>query len=400
MKFHPVTNIFPMMSEDEFNDLMENIKKHGLMEPIWAWKGEIIDGRNRYLACTKAGVEPQFREWNGEGSLVEFVVSLNLHRRHLSSSQKAMVADNILPFLEEEAKERKIASLKQYNNVQNSTSVTQKIGEREDTLKNQEEVTQKIRSPLNKHANESTAQAAKMTGTNRQYVSDAKKIKQKAPKIAEKVLEGKLSIPEAKAVIKQPEEIQQKVLEKIEKGEVKKAKEAIKEVKKEELQKQDPKNNIPSFITPRDICKEVASLSSTDLMIVYQLRSSALSEEEIFKACGSTDIKIKESIENLVIKDYIKKSDIDNNYVVSARGSFLSAYLYNFYYLILRSKGTPSFEDAEVLIYQLANIYDSILSNKENIGTILDNMNMAVSIATRDINKLNKILPPRLCEKN
>ena len=99
-------------------------------------------------------------------------------------------------------------------------------------------------------------------------------------------------------------------------------------------------------------------------MIVYQLQSSALSKEEIIQACGSADIKIKESIENLVIKGYIKKNDTDNNYVVSARGSFLSAYLYNFYYLILRSKGTPSFEGAEVFIYQLANVYESILGTE------------------------------------
>ncbi len=373
MKFHPITNIFPMMAEEEFNDLVEDIKKHGLREPIWTWKNEIIDGRNRYLACTKAGVEPQFREWDGQGSLVEFVASVNLYRRHLSNSQKAMVSVNMLPFLEEEAKERERLAGRLYG---------------EKHPKKEEEGTQKFEYPLDKNANTSTAQAAKITGTNRQYVSDAKNIKQKSPEIAEKVTKGKISIPEAKIIVKQPEEIQKKVLEKVEKGKAKKVKEAIREVKIEELE------NNTSFITVRDICKEVASLSSTDLMIVYQLRSSALSEEEIIKACGSTDIKIKESIENLVIKDYIQKRGIDNNYVVSARGSFLSAYLYNFYYLILRSKGTPSYDDAEVLIYQLANVYDDILQNKKNIEEILKNVNMAVSIATRDINKLNKILPP------
>ncbi len=385
MKFHPITNIFPMMAEEEFKDLVEDIRKHGLREPIWTWEGRIIDGRNRYLACTKAGVEPQFIEWDGEESLVEFVVSLNLHRRHLSQSQKAMISENMLPFLEEEAKERQIEAGKLYG----------RGGHSKEELK----VRQKIAYPIDKDANKSTAHAAKMTGTNRQYVSDAKKIKQKAPEIAEKVLEGKLSIPDAKIIVKQPEEIQKKVLEKVEKGEAKKVKEAIREVKKEEFQKHDLENNT-GLITPRDICKEVASLSDTDLLCIYELRSSALSEEEIIQACGSADIKIKESIENLVIKGYIKKNDTDNNYVVSARGSFLSAYLYNFYYLILRSKGTPSFEDAEVVIYQLANIYDSILSNKENIEELMKNMNMAVSIATRDINKLNKILPPLLYEKH
>ncbi len=226
MKFHPITNIFPMMGEEEFNDLVEDIRKHGLREPIWTRKGRIIDGRNRYLACTKAGVEPQFREWNGEGSLIEFVVSLNLHRRHLSQSQKAMVSENMLPFLEEEAKERKIEAGKLYG----------RGGHSKEELK----VRQKIAYPIDKDANKSTAHAAKMTGTNRQYVSDAKKIKQKSPEIAEKVVEGKLSIPEAKLLIKQPEEVRKKVLEKVEKGEVKKAREAIREVRREVLQKQYP----------------------------------------------------------------------------------------------------------------------------------------------------------------
>ncbi len=374
MKFHPITNIFPLMAEEEFKDLVKDIRKHGLREPIWTWKGKIVDGRNRYLACEKAGVKLQLREWDGEGSLVEFIISLNLHRRHLSQSQKAMISENMLPFLEEEAKERQ--AIGHYNAPQYKENPVREI------------IPELDKGRARDHA-------AKLVGTNPHYVSDAKKIKQKSPEIAEKVVKGKLSIPEAKLLIKQPEEVQKKVLEKVANGEVKKAREGIREVKREELKKHDPENN-KSLITPIDICKEVASLSSTDLMVVYQLRSSALSEEEIIQACGSADIKIKESIENLVIRGYIKKSDTDNNYVVSAKGSFLSAYLYNFYYLILRSKGTPSFEDAEVFIYQLANVYESILGNKKSIEEILKNVNIAVSIATRDINKLNKILPPLL----
>ncbi len=41
------------------------------------------------------GINPTYRKWNGKGSLVSFVVSLNLHRRHLDASQHAQVADKL-----------------------------------------------------------------------------------------------------------------------------------------------------------------------------------------------------------------------------------------------------------------------------------------------------------------
>ena len=92
-EFHEVANIFPMMQGEEFNALKADIAANGLREPIWLHPdGRIIDGRNRYLACCELGMEPECRTWDGAGSLVAFVVSLNLHRRHLTESQRAMIA--------------------------------------------------------------------------------------------------------------------------------------------------------------------------------------------------------------------------------------------------------------------------------------------------------------------
>jgi site-specific DNA-methyltransferase (adenine-specific) len=107
MEFHKICNIFPMMSEEEYLQLVLDIKAHGLREPIWTYQGKIIDGRNRYRACIELGIEPRYREWDGQGSLVQFVVSLNLHRRHLTSSQKAAIALEIEKYLAKEAEEQK-----------------------------------------------------------------------------------------------------------------------------------------------------------------------------------------------------------------------------------------------------------------------------------------------------
>jgi protein gp37/ParB-like chromosome segregation protein Spo0J len=95
--FHPVANIFPLMGEADLDELAADIRANGQRELIWRHRdGRIVDGRNRWLACRKLGIEPATRTFGKEDAeLVRFVVSLNLHRRHLSESQRAMVATRI-----------------------------------------------------------------------------------------------------------------------------------------------------------------------------------------------------------------------------------------------------------------------------------------------------------------
>ena len=56
--FSPLVFIFPPMGPAEFAALVASIRERGLRDPIVVWREQIIDGRHRYLACIKAGVEP------------------------------------------------------------------------------------------------------------------------------------------------------------------------------------------------------------------------------------------------------------------------------------------------------------------------------------------------------
>ncbi|MGH2351268.1 MAG: ParB/RepB/Spo0J family partition protein, partial [Chloroflexota bacterium] len=88
--FHPVAALFPMMSDEELDDLAEDIKTSGLVHPIvLSDDGVLIDGRHRLEACRRAGVEPRFERLNGHEP-VAFILSNNIARRHLSKGQAAM----------------------------------------------------------------------------------------------------------------------------------------------------------------------------------------------------------------------------------------------------------------------------------------------------------------------
>ena len=89
--FHPLSEIFPLLSEEEHERLTEDVRAHGLFEPITLYDGLILDGRNRYRACIAAGVQPRFGAYQGDDPLA-YAISHNVRRRHLDASQRAMVA--------------------------------------------------------------------------------------------------------------------------------------------------------------------------------------------------------------------------------------------------------------------------------------------------------------------
>jgi hypothetical protein len=91
LEFHPLADLFPEIDGDQFAALVEDIREHGLHEPIVLHQGKILDGRHRYRAGIAAGKELRFETYDGDDPL-GYVISLNLKRRHLDESQRAMVA--------------------------------------------------------------------------------------------------------------------------------------------------------------------------------------------------------------------------------------------------------------------------------------------------------------------
>ena len=106
------------------------------------------------------------------------MLSLNLHRRHLSSGERSAVALRMLPRLEAEAKKRKA-----HGATAPSRTLTQKVEET---------------SGSGRSEREATTQAARLTGTNRQYVHDAKKLAEQALQMLERVERVEVTIPQAK----------------------------------------------------------------------------------------------------------------------------------------------------------------------------------------------------------
>jgi ParB-like chromosome segregation protein Spo0J len=100
MTIHPAAAIFPMMSEEELQDLAADIKAHGLAHPIIIHENgdgqQLIDGRNRLRACEIAGVKPEFTHFHGDDPRA-FILSVNVARRHLSKGQQAMAVALLYP---------------------------------------------------------------------------------------------------------------------------------------------------------------------------------------------------------------------------------------------------------------------------------------------------------------
>jgi hypothetical protein len=164
---HPLCELFPRMSEAEFCALKADIAANKLNQAIVIHGGQILDGGNRYRACLELGIEPQTVEYSGADP-VAFVLSANLHRRHLTPGQQAAIVASAQDWAKAQA-----VGNPQFGNVTGLATV---------------------------------ADRAATSGASDKTQRNADKVARAAPELAKQVAHGEISLPQAvRQVEKKPE---------------------------------------------------------------------------------------------------------------------------------------------------------------------------------------------------
>lgn len=156
------------MSDAEFSELKASIAARGVREPVVIRDGMILDGRHRWKACQELGVDCPQVEWASSGSVLDFVVDANLHRRHLSTSQRAMVAVGLEPMYAAEATQRTRAPKQ---NPKEEVANLPPAGQ-----------------------GKSRERAAKQVNVSARLVQSAKRVATDAPKLAAEVVAGNITV--------------------------------------------------------------------------------------------------------------------------------------------------------------------------------------------------------------
>ena len=162
----PIAKVYPDMGKEDFEGLKNSIKQNGLRHPIVLKDGKVVDGKNRLKACLELGIEPQTVAWDGEGSVIEFVVDMNHNRRNLTKSQRAMIAVDLKRHYAIEAHERMLA------------------GKKVDPVS---------KLPQGQKGS-ARALAANRLGVSETYVRDAEFLENQDPYLAESVRDGSMTL--------------------------------------------------------------------------------------------------------------------------------------------------------------------------------------------------------------
>jgi hypothetical protein len=182
---HPYSEIFPDHADTRLDELKKDIQENGQLEAVMLYQDKVLDGRRRQLACESLGIETRYEQFQGDDNhALRYVWSKNYHRRHLSDSERTIVA-------------AKIAKLSAGGDRGNQyTSGKPSNG----GLPTQ-------------------AEAASMMNVAPKGVERAKKVLDKGtPELQKAMEDGTLSVSDAAEVASQPKKIQKRAVKDVKKG--------------------------------------------------------------------------------------------------------------------------------------------------------------------------------------
>ena len=176
---HPAADVFPLIEGDEFDRLVDDVKRNGLREPIVLShdRQTLIDGRNRYRACEAAGVDIVHRPLGAHYTatmVLDFIVSANVARRHLTAGQLAFAA---LAFEPMYAAATQVGAPSGRDRTLSDAHIPADLPERRER--------------------ESREKAAKVVGASGRAVQQAKAVQRDAPDLAQNVRTGKMALDAA-----------------------------------------------------------------------------------------------------------------------------------------------------------------------------------------------------------
>ena len=202
IRLHPIAQIWPPMTEEEYEDLKDSIATLGLKVPVLTWGGAVVDGKHRLAAC-EATRQPVRTEALPDG-WTEWQVAQHcaaLHkRRNLSAAQRAMVAAELVEQFAPAAKER------------------QREGQRKGGRKaqgGQPAGSGPAGPQANDEAGRAATQAAEAADASPRAVRRARRVAQQAPEAAEAVKAGTLSLAQGERIAKAPKDQQGAILKQL-----------------------------------------------------------------------------------------------------------------------------------------------------------------------------------------
>lgn len=239
--FHERSSVFPLIEGDDFESLVEDIKEFGQLEEGALFKGKILDGRNRYRACKILNIPFRAKEYSGKMDPLDYIISQNLHRRHLNKAQRSEIGLLLLEEEEKKAKERKAKI-----DVEIGKAVGKGMGKSEPLTETKKKDLVKKIEKIKEEMGEgrSTKIIAPKVKISHATLSRAKKIKKVAEKDSEikeewnRALKGDSTVG---AVYKKVQE--KEIVEKL-------PEDVKKEVKKKELTVKEAKDVAESFKEP------------------------------------------------------------------------------------------------------------------------------------------------------